>query len=179
MPNLFVFGSTKGSNRWLNERVSSCVTDLECSLDIYAFVGLPVDYRIARLMPKCGLRPATTSCLSQNVAVIISVDYSWRFVSGKIVRLTDDLAPVETILGWVVQGFAPVVSSTRIPATMSPLCCAMPCPSWLTCPLGGLGIAHPVAGNDEAEAGLEISGKNAKSQVRSPPGARVARVKQL
>lgn len=169
--SIFAFGSTEGSPHRVYDRVSLRVIGLDRSLDVYALampqicksLSPPIDHRITQLLSDRGLRPASALRTSQNVDVLVGADNYWRFVSGNVVRLTEDLTAVETIFGWVVQGCAPSEVSTGAPATTSLLCCACapalpePTDMWR---LDVLGITDSVSKHDEAEADIEMFERN-------------------
>ncbi|XP_064470240.1 uncharacterized protein LOC135384993 [Ornithodoros turicata] len=108
---LFAFGSTQASTFRTYDWVSLCVAGLCQSLEVDALaiphicrsLSPPVDARITEVLKHRGLRPATTSCASQNVDLLVGADHYWRFVSGKIERLPNDMTAIETIFGWVVH----------------------------------------------------------------------------
>ncbi|XP_064461559.1 uncharacterized protein LOC135371435 [Ornithodoros turicata] len=112
---------------------------------------------VAALLQDHGLEPAPTSCPSDNVDnvdILVGADYYWRFVSGKIVRLSDDLTAVDTLFGWTVQGPANISSLVGVSSVVSLLCCAEtgavldPTEMWR---LDALGITAP-ASKDTGEA---------------------------
>ncbi|XP_064475785.1 uncharacterized protein LOC135389682 [Ornithodoros turicata] len=90
--SIFAFGSTQASTFRTYDRVSLCVAGLCQSLEVDALaiphicrsLSPPVDARITEVLKHRGLRPATTSCASQNVDLLVGADHYWRFVSGKI-----------------------------------------------------------------------------------------------
>ncbi|XP_064468183.1 uncharacterized protein LOC135378931 [Ornithodoros turicata] len=117
--SVLAFGSTQPSTRRTYQKVSLRIDGLHQSLEVEAIaipqirksLSPPVDARILQMLHDRGLSPVTTTCLSQNVDVLVGANYYWRFVSRRIERLPNNITAVETIFGWIVQGVAPLHSS--------------------------------------------------------------------
>ncbi|XP_064470095.1 uncharacterized protein LOC135384823 [Ornithodoros turicata] len=162
---IFSFGSTRRSARHTCAKVSLSLSGLHESQDLDALtvpdicssLNPAVGGTVAALLQDHGLEPAPTSCPSDsvdNVDILVGADYYWRFVSGKIVRLSEDLTAVDTLFGWTVQGPANISSLVWVSSVVSLLCCAEtgavldPTEMWR---LDALGITAP-ASKDTGEA---------------------------
>ncbi|XP_064472609.1 uncharacterized protein LOC135387252 [Ornithodoros turicata] len=175
--SIFAFGSTQPSTHRAYQKVSLRIDGLHQSLEVEAIaipqicrsLSPPVDGRILQMLHDRGLSPVTTTCLSQNVDVLVGTDYYWRFVSGRIERLPNNITAVETVFGWIVQGVAPLRSSLPdYPATTSLLCCTNDAPEheltnlWR---LDALGIMDSDVAAPTGAADLQMFQENIKWQT--------------
>ncbi|XP_064488475.1 uncharacterized protein LOC135400572 [Ornithodoros turicata] len=107
---IYAFGSTQ-SARHRCSKVTVNITGRDATFELALTIpeickslSPSLDPHLTRMLLELDLQPASTSGVSRSVDILVGADNYWRLVTGRILRMTEDLTAVETVFGWVIQG---------------------------------------------------------------------------